>query len=267
VSGEWKKYLSPLPHTAIDNCLMKAYFKSHVARHFKAADGWIILNEKVYDVSNYINSHPGGGAVIRGYLGREASPVFNVIAGHMRDHVIKLLDRFHIGSCTNNPDNTFFNEYENYCHTLLKAFASLDMQYTHKNDYPLNLLYNLQAHHQFCCDHLVTIQEDLIAIGTAGGNPESYRESYKLAEHLKRIARLDTRNKSDGDDIAYALKLLKRDLVLIESLLLFFLDFSESTQGMDKAALHHFIESQYILIKDWTMDTKKITTELITMLN
>lgn len=48
-----------------------------VGRHSTAADGWVILRGKVYDVSEYINYHPGGVSILRQCLGRDATKLFN----------------------------------------------------------------------------------------------------------------------------------------------------------------------------------------------
>lgn len=33
--------------------------------HNKASDAWISINRKVYDVTNYINRHPGGSIILK----------------------------------------------------------------------------------------------------------------------------------------------------------------------------------------------------------
>jgi len=63
-----------------------------VAAHSTAADGWVILRGKVYDVSEYINYHPGGVSILRQCLGRDATKLFN------RYHPRINLDRY-LGSC------------------------------------------------------------------------------------------------------------------------------------------------------------------------
>jgi L-lactate dehydrogenase (cytochrome) len=43
----------------------KKFFKwEEVKKHNKENDCWIVLNGIVYDISNYINSHPGGIDII-----------------------------------------------------------------------------------------------------------------------------------------------------------------------------------------------------------
>lgn len=57
---------------AIDN---KWISSSEVAKHNSAADCWLIVNDHVYDVTKYINSHPGGPAILAG-CGKDATEMF-----------------------------------------------------------------------------------------------------------------------------------------------------------------------------------------------
>ncbi|XP_022547644.1 cytochrome B5-like protein [Brassica napus] len=42
----------------------KSYSKSEVAEHNKRDDCWIIIKDKVYDVTSYVEEHPGGDAIL-----------------------------------------------------------------------------------------------------------------------------------------------------------------------------------------------------------
>jgi len=47
-----------------------------VAKHSSSGDCWIIISNKVYDVSSYLRSHPGGAGAITPYCGKEATQAF-----------------------------------------------------------------------------------------------------------------------------------------------------------------------------------------------
>jgi hypothetical protein len=49
---------------------------AEVAKHSSAEDCWLIISSKVYDVSAYLGSHPGGRGAITPYCGKEATHAF-----------------------------------------------------------------------------------------------------------------------------------------------------------------------------------------------
>lgn len=51
---------------------------------------WVVINGKVYDLTDFINIHPGGPAIIKKYAGKDASLLFNKI--HAKDTIEKMLD-------------------------------------------------------------------------------------------------------------------------------------------------------------------------------
>lgn len=55
-----------------------------VDKHNTADSTWIILNNKVYDVTKFLVEHPGGEEVILDMAGQDATEVFNDI-GHSTD--------------------------------------------------------------------------------------------------------------------------------------------------------------------------------------
>ncbi|MFH0739800.1 MAG: cytochrome b5-like heme/steroid binding domain-containing protein [bacterium] len=47
-----------------------------IAKHNTAGDCWIIINNKVYSIANYLSTHPGGRNTITPYCGKEATQAF-----------------------------------------------------------------------------------------------------------------------------------------------------------------------------------------------
>lgn len=78
----------------LDDCC--PYFQSsmQVAEHASQGDAWIIVKDKVYDVTPYVEEHPGGLAILR-HAGGDATEGF-----HGPQHpprVFDLIDDFQIG--------------------------------------------------------------------------------------------------------------------------------------------------------------------------
>ncbi|XP_028781102.1 cytochrome B5-like protein [Neltuma alba] len=71
-----------------DNKGSKTYRKAEVSLHNKRTDCWIIIKNKVYDVTSYVEEHPGGDAILthagddstEGFYGpQHATRVFDMI--------------------------------------------------------------------------------------------------------------------------------------------------------------------------------------------
>merc|ERR1712124_221386 len=50
-----------------------------VSHHNTAEDCWVILNNKVYDVTNFLGDHPGGKKAIMVYAGKDATEEFEML--------------------------------------------------------------------------------------------------------------------------------------------------------------------------------------------
>lgn len=81
---------------------LKSFTIAEVEQHNKVDDGWIMVYDKVYDVTGYINHHPGGKAIIERFVGRDATDeVRNMHADHVLE---KVLPRFCIGTVSDKPE-------------------------------------------------------------------------------------------------------------------------------------------------------------------
>ncbi|CAH8485118.1 unnamed protein product [Heterobilharzia americana] len=69
---------------------------TEVKKHQSLKDRWIVINNKVYDVTNWQNRHPGGRKVLGHYAGQDATDAF--IAFHKnREYAEKFLGAYYIG--------------------------------------------------------------------------------------------------------------------------------------------------------------------------
>ena len=67
-----------------------------VAKHNSQSDCWLIIENKIYGVTNYLNSHPGGVSAIVSYCGKDATQAFNVTMPHSQN-AHNILVGFYIG--------------------------------------------------------------------------------------------------------------------------------------------------------------------------
>ncbi|KAH6802172.1 cytochrome B5 isoform A [Perilla frutescens var. frutescens] len=75
--------------------LTKLYTMEEASQHNTNEDCWIVIDGKVYDVSSYLDEHPGGDDVLLGATGKDATDEFED-AGHSKS-ARELMDKFCIG--------------------------------------------------------------------------------------------------------------------------------------------------------------------------
>ena len=83
--------------TASPSATTTYYKAAAVASHKTASDCWVVINDYVYDVTDWITRHPGGQAVIKAACGKDASIVFARERDHQRPDNVKMLATFRIG--------------------------------------------------------------------------------------------------------------------------------------------------------------------------
>jgi hypothetical protein len=55
---------------------MKTYSRAEVKKHNTAEDCWFIIDHKVYDVTDFLDAHPGGNVVLQQVAGKDATRDF-----------------------------------------------------------------------------------------------------------------------------------------------------------------------------------------------
>ncbi|XP_055302035.1 cytochrome b5-like [Sitodiplosis mosellana] len=73
----------------------KKFTYAQVREHNEAADLWLIIDEKVYDVTKFLNEHPGGEEVLIDAGGKDATKEFNDV-GHS-EAAIEQLETYLVG--------------------------------------------------------------------------------------------------------------------------------------------------------------------------
>ncbi|KAL1565499.1 Cytochrome b5 isoform E [Salvia divinorum] len=73
----------------------KSHTYEEVAKHNKTKDCWLIISGKVYDVTPFMEDHPGGDEVLLAATGKDATNDFEDI-GHS-DSAREMMDEYLIG--------------------------------------------------------------------------------------------------------------------------------------------------------------------------
>ena len=76
----------------------KEYTREQVSRHATENDMWIIIDTSIYDMSDFIDLHPGGAFPILEYAGKDATDAFY---GLHRQEVLLKYARYKIGTIIN----------------------------------------------------------------------------------------------------------------------------------------------------------------------
>ncbi|KAK9055018.1 hypothetical protein SSX86_026097 [Deinandra increscens subsp. villosa] len=81
-------------HSDANSKILKAYNKAEVSLHNKRTDCWIIIKDKVYDVTPYVEEHPGGDAILA-HAGDDSTEGF--FGPQHATRVFDIIDDFYIG--------------------------------------------------------------------------------------------------------------------------------------------------------------------------
>ncbi|XP_060206467.1 cytochrome B5-like protein [Lycium barbarum] len=76
------------------NKAVLSYSKAEVALHNKRTDCWIIIKDKVFDVTSYVEEHPGGDAILA-HAGDDSTEGF--YGPQHATRVFEMIDDFCIG--------------------------------------------------------------------------------------------------------------------------------------------------------------------------
>lgn len=71
------------------------YTLEEVAKHKTKGDAWIVIHNKVADITKWIPNHPGGDIIMKG-VGKDATKLFDSV-GH-DDYANKILKKYQIGT-------------------------------------------------------------------------------------------------------------------------------------------------------------------------
>ncbi len=86
---------------------------SEVSRHTKPNDCWLVIDSKVYDVSSYLDLHPGGVGTITAKCGREVTGLFASIHSNWAWDLLKKYKIGDLGGVKSNISTPSVQTNEN----------------------------------------------------------------------------------------------------------------------------------------------------------
>ncbi|KAM0071072.1 putative cytochrome b5-like heme/steroid binding domain, cytochrome b5, heme-binding protein [Helianthus debilis subsp. tardiflorus] len=92
----------------------KTFVFDEVAKHNKADDCWLIISGKVYDVTLFMDNHPGGGEVWLRATGKDATVDFSDV--DHSDIAKGKMEKYYIGEI---DQSTIPVKHSNSKHTLI----------------------------------------------------------------------------------------------------------------------------------------------------
>ena len=75
---------------------MNQYNLEEIQKHKSNKDCWIVINDKVYDVSKFLSEHPGGKKVLIRVGGKDATEQFYQL--HKESVLTKIGSQYEIGT-------------------------------------------------------------------------------------------------------------------------------------------------------------------------
>ncbi|XP_066249017.1 cytochrome b5-like isoform X2 [Euwallacea similis] len=85
--------------------MVQEYSFEEIKKHNNKNSTWFIINNDVYDVTEFLNEHPGGEEVLIEQAGKEATEAFEDV-GHSSD-AREMMEKYKIGTIVaaeRNPD-------------------------------------------------------------------------------------------------------------------------------------------------------------------
>jgi len=67
---------------------MNKYTSDEIKKHNTKTDCWIIIKEKVYDITDFLSIHPGGSTIMLTVAGEDATEYFDEL------HKPQILDEY-----------------------------------------------------------------------------------------------------------------------------------------------------------------------------
>ena len=150
----------------------KSYTYNEISKHNNKEKGiWVTNNKNVYDITKFVDSHPGGIDKIMLSAGKGLEPYWKTYPQHNNKFVKEILDKYKIGIIKNYDPTKYDNYIDPYINEPIRSSELIyHTKYPCNAETPLNLLIN---------DKMIT-PNDLFFIRNHNPIPKINIINYKL---------------------------------------------------------------------------------------
>lgn len=97
---------------------MKTYTLEEVGKHDRKENGiWVTFGQGVYDITEFVDKHPGGPSKILMAAGGSIDPFWTIFANHNTPEILSLLESMRIGNISEEDaksnKNDLYDPYAN----------------------------------------------------------------------------------------------------------------------------------------------------------
>ena len=128
-----------------------------VVAHRTHDNGWLILNDGVFDVTKYLKRHPGGSEIIEASLGRDGTADYHLIPGHASAGSRRMLARLRVANIEPISKEMAADPWYQALDFVLRTHNTFRFLERHKGTEQSRLAYVGQSYSHFCDEHLHAI--------------------------------------------------------------------------------------------------------------
>ncbi|XP_010577839.1 PREDICTED: cytochrome b5 isoform X2 [Haliaeetus leucocephalus] len=118
--------MEPGERTETGGCAAEAgpvFTLEEVGKRNSSREAWLVIHGRVYDVTRFLEEHPGGEEVLLEQAGRDATESFEDV-GHSTD-AREMLKQYYIGEIHPNPSMTSSGQASFWSTWLIPIFGAL----------------------------------------------------------------------------------------------------------------------------------------------
>ncbi|WFD08209.1 4-hydroxysphinganine ceramide fatty acyl 2-hydroxylase [Malassezia vespertilionis] len=165
---------------------MSTFTRAEIAKHNKASDCWVTYKGRVYNITEFLEDHPGGEEVVLEYAGKDIAEIMSDPLSHEHSaSAYTMLDEFRIGNLNLSERRALADELE------VKASGKLPAELTEMDitdDFEPD---ETDTRRDFTENKFLDLEQPLIPqMWYSSFTKEFYLEQVHIPRHKKDSARL-----------------------------------------------------------------------------